>query len=378
MPTIFELASKMDEALKNKAHLLEGDQLDDDQDENKDDSNATNPDTGGDVGGDIGGSDIGGGDIGGGDIGGGDGAGSNGEGPDTDTEEKIDQMQNNVEAEQNVPKDLVLNDGTSTNTSVDSSTQVEPLNQDKKEFLFQFGEGNFDEFSQSAKEYSQSVTSVIHTFVPLCEKALIELFGNSSFYKREMFDAKTSVNGDTTSIDVNLRYKANAWIGNDIPYAAIQSDKQHIINTISVVPGITVKQVNIDSNTGNLDISVNIGGVKEQQENPANAQMQQQVVNESKESEYERITENIENWISAESSIFEENWDGIAQFLRESGVTDEEDALLLKGCIWKSHITELQDGDEIAFLSKVQENLEKCNCTDAEKTAEEIYNKLNN
>ena len=374
MPTIFELASKMDEALKNKAHLLEGDQLDDDQDENKDDPNAANPDTGGDVGGDIGGSDIGGGD----------GAGSNGEGPDTDTEEKIDQMQNNVEAEQNVPKDLVLNDGTSTNTSVDSSTQVEPLNQDKKDFLFQFGEGNFDEFSQSAKEYSQSVTSVIHTFVPLCEKALIELFGNSSFYKREMFDAKTSVNGDTTSIDVNLRYKANAWIGNDIPYAAIQSDKQHIINTISVVPGITVKQVNIDSNTGNLDISVNIGGVKEQQENPANpanpanAQMQQQVVNENKESEYERITENIENWISAESSIFEENWDGIAQFLRESGVTDDDDALLLKGCIWKSHITELQDGDEIAFLSKVQENLEKCNCTDAEKTAEEIYNKLNN
>ena len=374
MPTIFELASKMDEALKNKAHLLEGDQLDDDQDENKDDPNAANPDTGGDVGGDIGGSDIGGGD----------GAGSNGEGPDTDTEEEIDQMQNNVEAEQNVPKDLVLNDGTSTNTSVDSSTQVEPLNQDKKDFLFQFGEGNFDEFSQSAKEYSQSVTSVIHTFVPLCEKALIELFGNSSFYKREMFDAKTSVNGDTTSIDVNLRYKANAWIGNDIPYAAIQSDKQHIINTISVVPGITVKQVNIDSNTGNLDISVNIGGVKEQQENPANpanpanAQMQQQVVNENKESEYERITENIENWISAESSIFEENWDGIAQFLRESGVTDDDDALLLKGCIWKSHITELQDGDEIAFLSKVQENLEKCNCTDAEKTAEEIYNKLNN
>ena len=374
MSTIFELASKMDEALKNKAHLLEGDQLDDDQDENKDDPNAVNPDTGGDVGGDIGGGDIGSG---------GDGAGSNGEGPgpDTDTEEEIDQMQNNVEAEQNVPKDLVLNDGTSTNTSVDSSTQVEPLNQDKKDFLFQFGEGNFDEFSQSAKEYSQSVTSVIHTFVPLCEKALIELFGNSSFYKREMFDAKTSVNGDTTSIDVNLRYKANAWIGNDIPYAAIQSDKQHIINTISVVPGITVKQVNIDSNTGNLDISVNIGGVKEQQENPANpanAQMQQQVVNESKESEYERITENIENWISAESSIFEENWDGIAQFLRESGVTDEDDALLLKGCIWKSHITELQDGDEIAFLSKVQENLEKCNCTDAEKTAEEIYNKLNN
>ena len=372
MSTIFELASKMDEALKNKAHLLEGDQLDDDQDENKDDPNAANPDTGGDVG-----SDIGGGDIGSG----GDGAGSNGEGPDTDTEEEIDQMQNNVEAEQNVPKDLVLNDGTTTNTSVDSSTQVEPLNQDKKDFLFQFGEGNFDEFSQSAKEYSQSVTSVIHTFVPLCEKALIELFGNSSFYKREMFDAKTSVNGDTTSIDVNLRYKANAWIGNDIPYAAIQSDKQHIINTISVVPGITVKQVNIDSNTGNLDISVNIGGVKEQQENPANpanAQMQQQVVNENKESEYERITENIENWISAESSIFEENWDGIAQFLRESGVTDDDDALLLKGCIWKSHITELQDGDEIAFLSKVQENLEKCNCTDAEKTAEEIYNKLNN
>ena len=252
MSTIFELASKMDEALKNKAHLLEGDQLDDDQDENKDDPNAVNPDTGGDVGGDIGGGDIGSG---------GDGAGSNGEGPDTDTEEEIDQMQNNVEAEQNVPKDLVLNDGTSTNTSVDSSTQVEPLNQDKKDFLFQFGEGNFDEFSQSAKEYSQSVTSVIHTFVPLCEKALIELFGNSSFYKREMFDAKTSVNGDTTSIDVNLRYKANAWIGNDIPYAAIQSDKQHIINTISVVPGITVKQVNIDSNTGNLDISVNIGGV---------------------------------------------------------------------------------------------------------------------
>lgn len=370
MPTIFELASKMDEALKNKAHLLEGDQLDDDQDENKDDPNAANPDTGGDVGGDIGGSDIGGG--------GGDSVGSNGEGPDTDTEEEIDQMQNNVEAEQNVPKDLVLNDGTSTNTSVDSSTQVEPLNQDKKDFLFQFGEGNFDEFSQSAKEYSQSVTSVIHTFVPLCEKALIELFGNSSFYKREMFDAKTSVNGDTTSIDVNLRYKANAWIGNDIPYAAIQSDKQHIINTISVVPGITVKQVNIDSNTGNLDISVNIGGVKEQQENPANTQMQQQVVNENKESEYERITENIENWISAESSIFEENWDGIAQFLRESGVTDEDDTLLLKGCIWKSHITELQDGDEIAFLSKVQENLEKCNCTDSEKTAEEIYNRLNN
>ena len=116
MPTIFELASKMDEALKNKAHLLEGDQLDDDQDENKDDPNAVNPYTGGDVGGDIGGGDIGGG--------GGDSAGSNGEGPDTDTEEEIDQMQNNVEAEQNVPKDLVLNDGTSALTSSFSNVTI--------------------------------------------------------------------------------------------------------------------------------------------------------------------------------------------------------------------------------------------------------------
>lgn len=367
---IFDIASKMEEALKEKKlHLTEGDQMDDDQD---DDQNDNTDDSSADVGADVGDSGAGG-DIGG-DLGGGSGSGDGGS--SEDIEEKIDQMQNNVEVEQNVPKDLVLNDGTSTNTSVDSNTQVEPLDQDKKDFLFQFGEGNFNEFSETAKEYSQSVTSVIHTLVPLCEKALIELFGNSSSYKRELFDAKTSVNNDTTSIDVNLRYKATNWIGNDIPYAAIQADKQHVINTISVVPGITVKQVNIDTNTGNLDISVNIGGIKDQQENPANAQIQQQVVKESKEEFYERLSESIDDWKKDETEDYLNKWESVKQILVESGVTDEDDLELFKSWVWKSHMEELEDGDEIAFLSEIQNKLELCGCENSVETAERIYEEL--
>lgn len=367
---IFDIASKMEEALKDeKLRLTEGDQMDDDQD---DDDQNNGDDGSADVGAD------GGGDLGaGGDIGGDMGSGGSGDGGSSeDTEENIDQMQDNVEAEQNVPKDLVLNDGTSTNTSVDSNTQTEPLDQDKKDFLFQFGEGNFDEFSETAKEYSQSVTSVIHTLVPLCEKALIELFGNSSLYKRELFDAKTSVNNNTTSIDVNLRYKANTWIGNDIPYAAIQADKQHIINTISVVPGITVKQVNIDSNTGNLDISVNIGGIKDQQENPANVQLQQQTVKESKEEFFARISESIDDWRKDETEDYLTKWESVKQILVESGVTDEDDLELFKSWVWKSHMDELEDGDEIAFLSEIQDKLELCGCENSVETAERIYEEL--
>ena len=366
--TLFDIASKMQEALKDKTHLLEGDQLDDDkkEDQEMDDTDVS------DGAGDAGGGDVGG-DIGG-DIGGSDDDGS--ASIDKDTEESIDQMQDNVEAEQNVPKDLVLNDGTTTNTSVDSGSQEQPLNQDTKDFLFQFGEGNFDEFSESAKEYSQSVTSVIHTFVPLCEKALIELFGNSAFYKRELFDAKTNVNNGTTSIDVNLRYKANTWIGTDIPYAAIQQDKQHIVDTISVVPGITIKQVNIDSNTGNLDISVNIGGIKDTQENPANVQLQQQVVNESREEFYKRICESEDNWQEAVTDNFNLRWEDIKKILIEQGVTDEDDLVLFKSWVWKNYMSDLNDGDEIAFLSEMSNKLELCGCENPVNAAELIYEEL--
>ena len=370
MPSsIFDIASKMEEALKdNKTRLYEGDQPDDDQDDKNNDEN--NADTGTTDGGDVGGGDLGGGDIGGGEGGGAENPSSE------DTEEEIDQMQSNVDAEQNVPKDLVLNDGTTTNTSVDSTTQAEPLDQDKKDFLFQFGEGNFDEFSESAKEYSQSVTSVIHTFVPLCEKALIELFGSSNRYKRDMFNAQTKMDNETTSIDVNLRYNANNWIGTDIPYAAIQSDRQHIINTISVVPGITIKQVNIDSNTGNLDISVNIGGIKENQQDPATAQLQQQVVNESMEDRFKRICENIDNLKRAELETYEKNWGTIEETLNKNGITNEEDQLFLKTWIWESYSNVLDDGDEIAFLSRVQEKIERCGYKNSENIADRIYEQL--
>lgn len=290
-----KLNNIIQEATKSNAETLarlrEGDNLDDDDNqENQDNGAAPAPDAG-DAGGDMGG-DVGG-DAGGGDVGG-DGASGANAPSEQDTEDAIDEMQSNTESYENIPKDLVLNDGTSTGTAVDSNNQTTPLNDDEKNFEFQFGEGNFNEFTQSAEAYSQSVISVIHTFVPLCEKAMIELLGTSNSYKRVSFDAKTNMDNGNTSIDVNLKYKANTWIGSEIPYQALQQDQQHIANTISVVPGITIKQVSIDNNTGNLNISVNIGVPSVAPEE--NQQMQQQVVSESMTNNFERWTESIENF----------------------------------------------------------------------------------
>lgn len=93
-----------------------------------------------------------------------------------------------------------------------------------------------------------------NTILPLIEKAFIEGTGNSGTYRRLECNA-VETNG---KIDMDLVYHIDSFIGNDIDEASVIHDQNYIYNTIKVVPGINIRNIKIDTTTGNINIGISL------------------------------------------------------------------------------------------------------------------------
>lgn len=168
-----------------------------------------------------------------------------------------------VDDEAENPGTLQLADGTDTDIQKDSN-DVEDSRPDEVpppegETEIKFENGNFDGLDQSSQKYAELVQNVEQTFVPLCEKALIELLGNNQAYRRVEFNAVPNMNGQNSfKIDVDLKYHVDLMIGTDVDPQAVQHDTAYILSTIKPTPGMQVRQCKIDTQTGDVIIGVTI------------------------------------------------------------------------------------------------------------------------
>ena len=224
-------------------HLREGDE---DQDDGSDDD-----------GGDAGADDADGDDMG--DMGddGGSGDGSAGD-EEKDQNQEISKMSDKVNHGFNAPKNLTLNDGTQTHIATDSEDQVGEVDQDNENYEVTFDKGNWDLFTQSAQQYSQKVTTIRQTLVPLVEKALIELLETSGAYDRTSFVSSAYFQNNDFRVVAEMHYTVDLWLGSDFPEGAVEQDQGYIYQTISTVPGIQIESVKIDTSKGDVQIIASV------------------------------------------------------------------------------------------------------------------------
>jgi len=137
----------------------------------------------------------------------------------------------------------------------DTSLQDEPLKAEGSASI-KFEQGNYNQLQDSVRALVKKPGIISRTFLPLVEKALIELLGTSSSYKRSNFEFNISlVNGQIKYI-ITCIYSVDLFIGTDIEKSAVEHDQNYIIETISVVPEIKVRDVKIDTSTGLVRIQV--------------------------------------------------------------------------------------------------------------------------
>lgn len=246
---VLEVLEESDSDIANRLfkRLREGDE-DSDDDNNDTDDGTVDDAASGDMGdlGDAGFDD--------------DGAGGN-DGEDSkpsDPEKGINELSDNVNHGFNAPKNLVLNDGTETHIAVDSGDQVGEVDQDTSNYEISFEKGNWNIFAQSAQLYSQKVTVVRQTLVPLIEKALIELLETSGAYDRTSFSTSAYFQNDDFRVFVELHYTVDLWLGSEFSEESVMHDQGYIYQTISVVPGIQIESVNIDTSKGDVQIIASV------------------------------------------------------------------------------------------------------------------------
>lgn len=170
--------------------------------------------------------------------------------------------QANVDDKAEDPGTLQLADGTDTEIQKDSN-KVEQSAPDEVpppegEIDIKFERGNFDQLEGSAQEYAQLLQNVEQTFVPLVEKALIELLGNNQAYRGVEFTGTPALNGNQLKIDVDMKYHVDLMIGTDVDPQAVKHDTDYIINTIKPTPNMTIRNCQIDTQSGDISIGVTL------------------------------------------------------------------------------------------------------------------------
>ena len=157
----------------------------------------------------------------------------------------------------NITPELRLDDGTGTGVSIDTQTQESPIKEHGNAKI-EFEKGNYDKVFGSIQEYSTKVNSIRQTVLPLVEKALIELFQYSTAYERVVCNINPVFTDAKISFNINAQYNAESWIDQDADINDVKHDQDYIIKTLSVVPGINIASVEIDTNTGNLMVNLTI------------------------------------------------------------------------------------------------------------------------
>lgn len=175
-------------------------------------------------------------------------------------DDKAETMNTNVLKNMNVPKNLVLDDGTETKVAQDSNQGNVDVGQDEDNaYVISYKHGNWDYFTKSAKDFSEKVTTIRQTITPLLEKALIELIGNSGAYDRSAFNATAGLEDDKFRVSAEFHYQVNLYIvSDDDDKAKVMHDQGYIYQTLSQVPGINISSTKIDTDTGDVTVIVSI------------------------------------------------------------------------------------------------------------------------
>lgn len=137
----------------------------------------------------------------------------------------------------------------------DTSLQTTPLKDDGNVSI-SFESGNLAQLQNSIRDMIKKPGIIERTFLPLVEKALIELLGSSSSYKRTSFIFKVSLLNNIIYYNIEAIYSVDLFIGTDIEQSAVQHDENYIKDTIAVVPNMKIKEVKIDTSTGLVKVSV--------------------------------------------------------------------------------------------------------------------------
>lgn len=149
---------------------------------------------------------------------------------------------------------LELNDGTGTEVQAEVSDAPAGSPED----IISFDSGNYKQLASSAQAFNKKINEVSRTFLPLVEKAFIELLGNSGAYHGVSFNSTPTIVGTDVKIDLEAVYKVGLWLGQDIPVDAVKQDQTYIYKTISVMPGITIRGCSINTEDGSVTISATI------------------------------------------------------------------------------------------------------------------------
>lgn len=145
---------------------------------------------------------------------------------------------------------LQLADGTDTQVAQDTSLQFDAINPEG-EASISFASGNFASISELPQSINQKVVTITKTIMPLCEAGLIELLGNSKAYKGEDFQATFNMSPDgQPTFEVHAQYKAESWIGTDIPQEDIAQDAKYLLDRLKVVPNVQWNECSIDCTEG--------------------------------------------------------------------------------------------------------------------------------
>lgn len=177
-------------------------------------------------------------------------------------EEKQDEVKTNItsapinaqSADDNFKPSSLQNPNTETSTGLQKDSNLVAPNKiapQEGECKIKFEKGEFSVGKMSPAVESKAKV-MNNTILPLIEKAFIEGTGNSGTYRRLECNA-VETNG---KIDMDLVYHIDSFIGNDIDEASIIHDQNYIYNTIKVVPGINIRNIKIDTTTGNINIGI--------------------------------------------------------------------------------------------------------------------------
>ena len=172
-------------------------------------------------------------------------------------EEKQEKVKTNItSADDNFKPSSLQNPNTENSTGLQKDSNLvapERIAPKEGECKIKFEKGEFSVGKMSPAVESKAKV-MNNTILPLIEKAFIEGTGNSGTYRRLECNA-VETNG---KIDMDLVYHIDSFIGNDIDEASVINDQNYIYNTIKVVPGINIRNIKIDTTTGNINIGISL------------------------------------------------------------------------------------------------------------------------
>jgi hypothetical protein len=124
-----------------------------------------------------------------------------------------------------------------------------------------FEEGNWDSIQDMGQVVADKTTMITKTLEPLVEKALIELLGASTMYKRVSANITGGADPQDGQFKFNgvLIYQCSFWIGVDVEKADIEHDAQYILNTLKPISDtVNISSCAIDTADGSLKLGFSL------------------------------------------------------------------------------------------------------------------------